>query len=165
MNNSEVESNYLEYVDNIKNGRYIIPPVLIIYDALCNRYGEERVDASNLNLERISNITLTNLASRESFNTLWELCSLEHTDIDNDNFIAIFYTYTTTTFIIKYPFIIISNSKRERHTIKDLYVKFEFTYNGRMMGAFTMQRSTYSLKEFLYSYKHSHVGEIGRAHV
>ena len=58
MNNSEVESNYLEYVDNIKNGRYIIPPVLIIYDALCNRYGEERVDASNLNLERISNITL-----------------------------------------------------------------------------------------------------------
>ena len=66
MNNSEVESNYLEYVDNIKNGRYIIPPVLIIYDALCNRYGEERVDASNLG--RVSNITLTNLASRESFN-------------------------------------------------------------------------------------------------
>ena len=168
MNNSEVESNYLEYVNNIKNGRYIIPPVLIIYDALCNRYGEERVDASNLNLERISNITLTNLASRESFNTLWELCSLEYTDIDNDNFIANFYTYTNTAFIIKYPFITISNSKKEHHTIKDLYVKFEFTYEGRMINAFTIQRSTYSLKEFLYSYKHSHVGAVlmssGRIH-
>ena len=37
-----------------------------------------------------------------------------------------------------------------------------------MRGAFTMQRSTYSLKEFLYSYKHSHVGVMlmgsGRIH-
>lgn len=161
MNNSEVESNYLEYVDNIKNGRYIIPPVLIIYDALCNRYGEERVDASNL--ERVSNITLTNLASRESFNSICEFYSLDYTDIDvdNDNFIMSLYTYINTAFIIKYPFITISNSKREYHTIKDLYVKFEFTSEGRMCGgAFTMQRSTYSLKEFLYNYKHSHVGTV-----
>lgn len=168
MNNSEVESNYLEYVDNIKNGRYIIPPVLIIYDALCNRYGEERVDASNLG--RVSNITLTNLASRESFNSICEFYSLDYADIDvgNDNFIISLYAYINTTFIIKYPFIIISNSKRERHTIKDLYVKFEFTYEGRMVGAFTIQRSTYSLKEFLYNYKHSHVGAAmisnGRIH-
>lgn len=157
MNNSEIESNYLEYVDNIKNGRYIIPPVLIIYDALCNRYGEERVDASNLGL--VSNITLTNLASRESFNSICEFYSLD-IDIDNDSFIINLYAYTNTTFIIKYPFIRISNSKREYHTIKDLYVKFEFTYEGRMIGAFTMQRSTYSLKEFLYNYKHSHVGAV-----
>ena len=60
-----------------------------------------------------------------------------------------FYLYTTTTFIIKYPFITISNSKREYHTIKDLYVKFAFTSEGRMRDTFTMQRSTYSLKEFL----------------
>lgn len=160
MENSEVESNYLEYVDNIKNGRYIIPPVLIIYDALCNRYGEERVDASNL--ERVSNITLTNLASRESFNSICEFYSLNYIDIDvdNDNFIISLYAYINTAFIIKYPFITISNSKREYHTIKDLYVKFEFTYEGRMRGAFTMQRSTYSLKEFLYNYKHSHVGTM-----
>lgn len=168
MNNSEVESNYLEYVDNIKNGRYIIPPVLIIYDALCNRYGEERVDASNLG--GVSNITLTNLASRESFNSICEVYSLNCTDIsiDNNNFIMNLYTYINTAFIIKYPFITISNSKREYHTIKDLYVKFKFTSEGRMRGAFTMQRSTYSLKEFLYSYKHSHVGVMlmgsGRIH-
>lgn len=165
MNNSEIESNYLEYVDNIKNGRYIIPPVLIIYDALCNRYGEERVDASNLGL--VSNITLTNLASRESFNSICEFYSLD-IDIDNDSFIINLYAYTNTTFIIKYPFITISNSKREYHTIKDLYVKFEFASEGRMIGAFTMQRSTYSLKEFLYNYKHSHVGAMmlsnGRIH-
>lgn len=160
MNNSEVESNYLEYVDNIKNGRYIIPPVLIIYDALCNRYGEERVDASNLG--RVSNITLTNLASRESFNSICEFYSLDYTDIDvdNDNFIMSLYTYINTVFVIKYPFITISNSKREYHTIKDLYVKFEFTSEGRMRGAFTLQRSTYSLKEFLYNYKHSHTGAV-----
>ncbi len=158
MNNSEVESNYLEYVDNVKNGRYIIPPILIIYDALCNRYGEERVDASDLGL--ISNITLTNLTSRESFNSICEFYSLDYTDVDNDSFIINLYAYTNTTFIIKYPFIRISNSKREYHTIKDLYVKFEFTYEGRMIGAFTMQRSTYSLKELLYNYKHSHVGAI-----
>ena len=128
MNNSEVESNYLEYVDNIKNGRYIIPPVLIIYDALCNRYGEERVDASNLG--GVSNITLTNLASRESFNSICEVYSLNCTDIsiDNNNFIMNLYTYINTAFIIKYPFITISNSKREYHTIKDLYVKFKFTF-------------------------------------
>ena len=160
MINSEVESNYLEYVDNIKNGRYIIPPVLIIYDALCNRYGEERVDASNLG--RVSNITLTNLASRESFNSICEFYSLDYTDIDvdNDNFIIILYAYINTAFIIKYPFITISNSKREYHTIRDLYVKFEFTSEGRMRETFSMQRSTYSLKEFLYSYKHSHVGAM-----
>mgnify|MGYP001589286320 CR=1 FL=1 len=61
---------------------------------------------------------------------------------------------------IKFPLITITNSKKKKHVIKDLYVKLNYTYDmqyNKNIKCIEGFKETYTYPEYLCSYKHSHL--------
>jgi hypothetical protein len=66
---------------------------------------------------------------------------------------------------IHFPELVITNSKNDVHTIKDIYVKFNININDiyevhKVGISFDGARATVSLKEFISTYGHSHLPNI-----
>lgn len=162
-----VKELYSLYVSNLKGGVYTIPPLIIIYDILKVRYSSQRVNILNHNpnsLSKVYNIFLDNLEidSLEFFSIVYESYKdTFHIDIlQNSSFITLspcFQNLTSIDFLIWYPSITITNSKRQKHKIEDLYVNLSILSTGKFSRKFTITRSSYTPEELYYPYKHSHI--------
>lgn len=71
-------------------------------------------------------------------------------------------TETSMNILILFPLIHITNSRDDHHDIKDIYVKFNISYNGETGFSFDIQgkRMTISLREYQSNYGHSHKNGI-----
>lgn len=58
--------------------------------------------------------------------------------------------------VIRFPEVEIRNEKEEHRTLKELYVALNIS-NGRLIGTFLVNRTTYTQAEFFSGYMHSHV--------
>lgn len=59
--------------------------------------------------------------------------------------------------VIWFPRITIKNSAKQKHTIRDLYVRFRFRDNGQVYETLEGARSTYTFYEHKNNYSHSHL--------
>ena len=58
--------------------------------------------------------------------------------------------------VIRFPEVEIRNEKEEHRTLRELYVALNIS-NGRLIGTFLINRTTYTQAEFFSGYMHSHV--------
>lgn len=164
-----VDDLYPVYIEKLEKGEYLIPPLLIISEILQNKYAEENLHL-HYNISDFNIFTNTEfLKTKEAFKSLVFSKELSITSseewvstVNSDGFIdSLFFIHNAyLTVYVKYPEIIIKNSDNKSHKIRDLYIKVIFNYNGTLKQSFRILRSTFTEKELLEGYSHSHIRSI-----
>lgn len=67
---------------------------------------------------------------------------------------------TVATFLVHFPKVTIRNEYDESIDIFDLYVKVKVNSSGRLEDYFTMLKATYTTRQWLAGYSHSHLRSI-----
>lgn len=96
-------------------------------------------------------VDFQNLITFENFKTIIE---------ENNNNIPSTLFDSPVTVLIYYPEITITNEFNKSITIKDVYIKLNIRYSGKLCDSFTINRSTYSIKEYTSHYIHSHAPRL-----
>jgi hypothetical protein len=65
--------------------------------------------------------------------------------------------YLYITYMIKFPEINITNSKGDKHTIKNMFVSLDFDINFKLVGKMKGFKTTFSAVEIVSNYVHSHL--------
>lgn len=151
---------------------------LPIYSVFEDTFGEDKVDLKGpINMESfvtfISNTSRATIneasisLKREGIITDPNISFLK--DLDDEYFtdpsdLAIFKEVVLSTveayILIYYPEVTITNENDQHHKITDLFVKVSFNGLGRLISSPQLNRSSYTLGEFISDYMHSHVDEI-----
>lgn len=151
---------------------------LPIYSVFEDTFGEDKVDLKGpIDIE--SFVTFISNTSRDMINeasaslrsgaiiTDPNISFLK--DLDDEYFtdpsdLAIFKEVVLSTvgayILIYYPEVTITNENDQHHKITDLFVKVSFNGLGRLISSPQLNRSSYTLGEFVSDYMHSHVDEI-----
>jgi hypothetical protein len=103
-------------------------------------FTEERVDFQNL-------------LSFEDFKTI----------VEEKNNVPITLFGSTITILIYYPEITITNEYNRSTTIKDVYIKLNIDYSGKLINSFYINRATYTIKEYTSCYVHSHAPRLDKS--
>lgn len=62
--------------------------------------------------------------------------------------------------IVWFPRVTVENEYMKKHDIYDLFVKVEVTSLGKMIGAFKIKRTSFSISELKIGYVHSHTPKV-----
>lgn len=103
-------------------------------------FTEERVDFQNL-------------LSFEDFEAI----------VEKENTISPYLFDSTITVLIYYPEITVTNEYNRSTTIKDVYIKLNIDYSGKLIDTFTINRATYDIKEYISCYVHSHAPRLDKS--
>lgn len=153
---------------------------LPIYSVFEDTFGEDKVDLKGpIDIENF--VTFISNTSRGTINEASS--SLRDSgiitnpnisfikDLDDECFtdpsdLAIFKEVVLSTvrayILIYYPEVTITNENDQHHKITDLFVKVSFNGLGQLISPPQLNRSSYTLGEFVSDYMHSHVDEIPR---
>lgn len=157
LDDNYIDDLYKSYLEKIEKGEYLIPPLLTITEIVKSRYIDDNLDivfnkASTCNIEKIDDFK-----NEEVF---LQVVADNDTPEEVLDYKALYY-YLSSKIIsiditVKYPNIVIVNSKNESHRIKDLFIKHTFNHEGQLTQKFQMNRSTYNYSELMCGYRHSH---------
>lgn len=81
---------------------------------------------------------------------------------ENNNFSTTLFD-STITILIYYPEITITNEFGRSTIIKDVYIKLNVDYSGKLINSFYINRATYTIKEYASCYVHSHAPRLDQA--
>lgn len=182
----KLESFYHRYLNNLKGGKYDLPPLLIICELLQTKFTHHRVSIKRLsnrdNVYRRAyeisgeflNFLDNPITSKEYFKriihgnniTLEYENNLSDEDItilnnivDNSKLIVNAKIYDKDwEVLIHFPKVTISNSENKSHEIIDLYMSIIIDPEGKIRDYPRLNRSTYTKGEVDYEYRHSHAG-------
>lgn len=82
----------------------------------------------------------------EEYVDIWDLPSTE-----------VYHSSAKVSIVVHFPTLIVKNEHNKFTTIQDLYVKTTVTALGKIVGQFECQRATFSYKQFMSGYVHSHL--------
>lgn len=155
-------SSYESYIEVLNSGGFNIPPIIQIRDILFSKYGENRVSITKDFLYGNMKNTQTELNLDISSIDFYKNLCLYKPNFNTkslDKYISFLASNYYIT--IHYPEILITNSLKEEHLIRDLYVRLTFYSTGELRptdyDSFVVNRSTYELSEVFSGYKHSHI--------
>ena len=96
----------------------------------------------------------------------WDIYNVEedterNSSIIQEVFQKIINRYSCNLFIlVHFPEVRVTNEHDKYVDIKHLWAKVSITYNGRIKGTFTLNRSEYTRTQILSDYLHSHIAGI-----
>lgn len=119
-----------------------------MHKTLVDLYGDENVSID----DKVVKFTETekNMINREYSSTRKNVNSFS---LDLKNLL----NKISVEFVVKFPEINITNSSRQKHTIRDLYIVMQITCLMRFQGSFRGLRGIKSLAEYHTNYGHSHM--------
>lgn len=142
--NTAVRNLYNNYFDRL----------LQIKDVFVDYYGDDRVDLQIPSFEQFCDSSCSTyfrasyagLISEQNDDIINNLYSLK----ENPNFPLLVY----------FPDVTVTNERNDSINIKDLYVKFNISREGSLVGSFYMTRTSYTKAQWSYRYIHSHAQSL-----
>lgn len=120
----------------------------ILYSIFCDFFGEDLVDMQVISLEEYTNYV-------QRYYT--ENNILECTDILGINNIS-----RRLFILVRFPEVRVTNEHDKFIDIWELYAEIGFTYEGKSVGYFGLNRAEYDVFQFSNNYLHSHVNGISK---
>lgn len=160
MQNLDTAFEY--YLEKLNKGYYEVPFVLETIDILKKKYIPDNLDINHefsYDTIRDKGFFIENIL--RIFGN--DVQSIDK-EILNDEDLINRQIPVITECIIKFPKITITNSREEKHVIKDLFLFIDFYKKGSIHhDSFYFKRSTFTLTELYKGYMHSHVGTMNVA--
>ena len=98
-------------------------------------------------------VDFQNLLSFEGFKTI----------VEEENGVSPYLFDPAVTVLIYYPEITITNEYNRSTVIKDVYIKLNVDYSGKLINSFYINRATYTIKEYTSNYVHSHAPRLDKS--
>ena len=93
----------------------------------------------------------------------------ERVDLQNvaskTHYINNYTTLNSVTIIVHFPEVTVTNEYNSSVNITDLWAKIKVSYSGTIRGTFTLNRSSYTKKQWVSDYMHSHIPGIPKTDV
>lgn len=146
----------------------------LVVETFNNYFGEDNVDFQNFIDFNYFTYVVKNMLGSDFLSSAPSKCLKNYTEEeieDISNFL--FYDYATKhiqdaiytmngsiKILVLFPRLKVSNEYDKSIDITNLFVKVQIDYDGTMMGTFSLNRSEYTIIQYLSDYMHSHVPGI-----
>lgn len=163
--------SYDVFSNEIKNGGIKVPPILQIIEIAINKYGKDFVDVFFEHEERVrskkvralKSLIEHSLYSKEFYNSIMQdfPYNEDTPDYKKEFYLSeIFEDDYDYYIIVRYPLVEIVNSRGNKHTLRDVFIRHNFYSSGVLKTNFGMTRTTFTPNEIGNMYLHSHHSSI-----
>lgn len=150
--------DFIELKDKISHD--LFPKLYEVYNIFEEFYGEPYVD---LHIELVESFQADLLAKvKEDYDVedIYSLTEEQYKVVIDKHKYFIQRCVRISCILIHFPDVTVTNENNNSINIKDLFIKVKVSVTGSLIGTFAIIRTSYSTKQFINDYMHSHIDGI-----